>query len=227
MRSTCSGSLPPKWYSEWDQVSSQETFVETWQCIQTVTVHQKPLTRFREITETLTDNLLSDRYPGTLRIRFFDETRYVSSVSISDRMITTRKTYEQLMSLDQEFQDGIGKQKVPTHLKMRTLCSYCLMFSSTSNSRWILDKTHAPRILSWMGSWKTLQLWMNTVYTESFWWRGEGGSSRCFHTRKDEISSRDMDRRLPWRGHRQMHRIDHVLIVRSWALLVYRGVNSL
>jgi len=33
---------------------------------------------------------------------------------MSDRMISTRKI-EQLMSLDREFQDGIGKQMTPAH----------------------------------------------------------------------------------------------------------------
>ncbi len=64
---------------------------------------------------------------------------------------------------------------------------------------------HTSKTMDSMGSWKALQPCMYTVCTASFWWRGEGGSSRCFHIRKNEASSSDMDRSLPWGGHRQKH----------------------
>ena len=43
----------------------------------------------------------------------------------------------------------------------------------------------------------------NMVCTASFWWRGEGGSSWCFHTRHDEVSSSNMDRNVTWKCYRQ------------------------
>ncbi len=43
----------------WDEDFFEKAFVQAWQCIQAVTAHQKPLVRFREITDSLPINTKS------------------------------------------------------------------------------------------------------------------------------------------------------------------------
>ena len=40
-------------YVVWDEDFFEKTFAQIWQCIQTVSTHQKPLVRFRVIVMTL------------------------------------------------------------------------------------------------------------------------------------------------------------------------------
>jgi hypothetical protein len=53
--------------------ASEKTFAQVWQYIQTVSVHQKPLTRFRVISEALPAN---EQIPGGTESKKYGETRY-------------------------------------------------------------------------------------------------------------------------------------------------------
>ena len=50
----------------------------------------------------------------------------------------------------------------------------------------------------------------NIVCIVSFWWRGDGWCSWCFHPRNDEASSSNLDRNISWRCYRQKHRTAHI-----------------
>jgi hypothetical protein len=50
----------------WDDDFFEKEFAETWECIQTVSVHQNPLSRFRVIVEVLPTNEQIN-FPGGLR----------------------------------------------------------------------------------------------------------------------------------------------------------------
>jgi hypothetical protein len=78
----------------WDEDFFEKAFAQAWQCIQTVTAHQKPLARFRAIAEALPAN---EQIPGGTEPKKYDETRYVSRVTMSERMINTKRIYEKLM----------------------------------------------------------------------------------------------------------------------------------
>ena len=104
---------------------SQPEFEECWseaiikcglrQCIQAVSAHQKPLARFRVIAEALSAN---EQIPGGTEPKKYGETRYGSRVTMSERMINTRRIYEKLM-LDQEYMSWLDRQAPKTKEKVR------------------------------------------------------------------------------------------------------------
>ena len=83
----------------WDEDFFEKTFVQSWEFIQTVSAHQKPLARFRVIAESLPAN---EQIPGGTEPKKYGETRYGSRVTMSECMIKTRRIYEKLR-LDPEY----------------------------------------------------------------------------------------------------------------------------
>jgi hypothetical protein len=75
----------------WDEDFFEKAFAQAWQCIQAVTAHQKPLTRFRAIADSLPAN---EQIPGGTEPKKFGETRYGSRVTMSERMINTKRIYD-------------------------------------------------------------------------------------------------------------------------------------
>jgi hypothetical protein len=53
----------------------------------------------------------------------------------------------------------------------------------------------------------------NIECTVSFWWRGQGRRSWCFHHQNAKTSSRNLDINISWRCYRQMHRTTRI----QWA----------
>jgi hypothetical protein len=99
----------------WDEDFFEKAFAQAWQCIQAVTAHQKPLARFRVIAESLPAN---EQIPGGTESKKYGETRYGSRVTMSERMIKTRRIYEKLM-LDQEYMSWLDRQGAKTKDKVR------------------------------------------------------------------------------------------------------------
>ncbi len=90
-------------------------FAQAWQCIQAVSAHQKPLSRFRAIAEALSAN---EQIPGGTEPKKYGETRYGSRVTMNERMINTKRIYEKLM-LDQEYMSWLDRQAPKTKEKVR------------------------------------------------------------------------------------------------------------
>ena len=82
-----------------------------------MTAHQKPLARFRVIAESLPAN---EQIAGGTEPKKYGETRYGSRVTMSERMINTKRIYEKLM-LDQEYISWLDRQAAKTKDKVR-LC---------------------------------------------------------------------------------------------------------
>jgi hypothetical protein len=101
----------------WDEDFFEKAFAQAWQCIQAVTAHQKPLARFRVIAESLPAN---EQIAGGTEPKKYGETRYGSRVTMSERMINTKRIYEKLM-LDQEYISWLDRQAAKTKEKVR-LC---------------------------------------------------------------------------------------------------------
>ena len=80
-----------------------------------MSVHQKSLTRSRVIAESLQTN---DQILGGTDPKKYDETRYGSRVTMSERMINTKRIYEKLM-LDQEYMSWLDRQAPKTKEKVR------------------------------------------------------------------------------------------------------------
>ena len=99
----------------WDEDFFEKAFAQAWQCIQAVTAHQKPLARFRVIAESL---LANEQIPGGTGPKKYGETRYGSRVTMSERMIKTRRIYEKLM-LDQVYMSWLDRQGAKTKDKVR------------------------------------------------------------------------------------------------------------
>ncbi len=57
----------------------------------------------------------------------------------------------------------------------------------------------------------------NIGCTLSFWWRGQGRRSWCFHPRNAQASSRNLDINICWRCYRQKQRNTPI----QWACLVH------
>ena len=95
----------------WDEDFFEKAFAQAWQCIQAVSAHQKPLARFRVIVESLPAD-------GGTEPKKYDETRYGSRVTISERMIKTKRIYAKLM-LDQEYMSWLDRQTTKTKDKVR------------------------------------------------------------------------------------------------------------
>ena len=93
----------------------EKAFEQVWQYIQTVSVHQKPLTRFRAIADSLPGN---EQIPGGTETKKYGETRYGSRVTISECMIKTKRIYEKLI-LDQEYMSWMDRQTTKTKDKVR------------------------------------------------------------------------------------------------------------
>ncbi len=62
-----------------------------------MTAHQKPLTRFRAIADSLSGN---ERIPKGIDPKKYGETRYGSRVTMSERMINTKPIYEKFQQAD-------------------------------------------------------------------------------------------------------------------------------
>ena len=99
----------------WDEDFFEKAFAQAWQCIQAVSAHQKPLARFRAIAEALPAN---EQIPGGTEPKKYGETRYGSRVTMSERMINTKRIYEKLM-LDQEYMSWLDRQAPKTKEKVR------------------------------------------------------------------------------------------------------------
>jgi hypothetical protein len=99
----------------WDEDFFEKAFGQAWQCIQAVSAHQKPLARFRAIAEALPAN---EQIPGGTEPKKYGETRYGSRVTMSERMINTKRIYEKLM-LDQEYMSWLDRQAPKTKEKVR------------------------------------------------------------------------------------------------------------
>ena len=99
----------------WDADLLEEAFAQVWQCIQAVSAHQKPLARFRVIAESLQTN---EQILGGTDPKKYGETRYGSRVTMSERMIKTRRIYEKLM-LDLEYMSWLDRQSAKTKDKVR------------------------------------------------------------------------------------------------------------
>ncbi len=69
----------------WDEDFFEKAFAQAWQCIQAVSAHQKPLSRFRVITESLPAN---EQIPGGTDPKKYGETRYGSRVTMSERSLS-------------------------------------------------------------------------------------------------------------------------------------------
>ncbi len=80
-----------------DEDFFEKAFAQAWQCIQAVTAHQKPLTRFRTIADSLPAN---ERIPRGIEPKKYGETRYGSRVTMSERMINTKPIYEKFQQTD-------------------------------------------------------------------------------------------------------------------------------
>jgi hypothetical protein len=93
----------------------QTMLTQAWQRIQAVSEHQKPLARFRAIAEALSAN---EQNPGGTEPKKYGETRYGSRVTMSERMINTKRIYEKLM-LDQEYMSWLDRQSPETKDKVR------------------------------------------------------------------------------------------------------------
>ena len=72
----------------WDEDFFEKAFARAWQCIQAVTAHQKPLARFCVIAESLPAN---EQIAGGTEPKKYGETRYGSRVTMSERMINTKR----------------------------------------------------------------------------------------------------------------------------------------
>ena len=72
-------------------------------------------TRFRVIAESLPPN---EQIPGGTEPKKYGETRYGSRVTLSERMIKTRRINEKLM-LDQEYMSWLDRQGAKTKDKVR------------------------------------------------------------------------------------------------------------
>ena len=80
-----------------------------------MSAHQNPLARFRAIAEALPAN---EQIPGGTETKKYGETRYGARVTISERMINTKRIYEKLM-LDQEYMSWLDRQAPKTKEKVR------------------------------------------------------------------------------------------------------------
>jgi hypothetical protein len=128
----------------WDEDFFEKAFAQAWQCIQTVTVHQKPLVRFRVICVSLVAN---EQIPRGIEPKKYDETRYGSRVTMSERMIITKPIYEKFQEAEVtvfSFVDVLGSNQVFQYVYHMRL--------------WITVTIVTD----------------NVVYVVSFWWRGEG-----------------------------------------------------
>ena len=77
--------------------------------------HQKSLSRFRVIAESLPVN---EQIPGGTESKKYGETQYGSRVTMSECMIKTKRIYEKLM-LDQEYMSCLDRQAAKTKDKVR------------------------------------------------------------------------------------------------------------
>ena len=59
-----------------------------------------------------------NKFPGGLSLKKYDETRYGSRLTMSERMIKTRRIYEKLI-LDQEYMSWLDRQDAKTKDKVR------------------------------------------------------------------------------------------------------------
>jgi hypothetical protein len=75
----------------WDEDFFEKAFAQAWQCIQAVTAHQKPLARFRAIADSQPVN---EQIPRGIEPKKYGETRYGSRVTMSERMINTKRIYD-------------------------------------------------------------------------------------------------------------------------------------
>ncbi len=82
---------------DWDEDFFEKEFAQAWQCIQTVTAHQKPLARFRAIADSL---WAYEKIPREIDPKKYDETRYGSRVTMSEHMINTKPIYEKFQQAE-------------------------------------------------------------------------------------------------------------------------------
>jgi hypothetical protein len=97
----------------WDEDYFEKGMSETCQNIQSVSVHENPLVRFRVITESLSVN---EQIPGGTGSKNYYENSD-SRVTMSERMINTKRIYEKLM-FDQEYMSWVDRQTVKTKEKV-------------------------------------------------------------------------------------------------------------
>ena len=97
----------------WDEDYFEKGMTETCQYIQSVSVHQNPLVRFRVIVKSLSVN---EQIPGGTGSKNYYENSD-SRVTMSERMINTKRIYEKLM-FDQEYMSWVDRQTVKTKEKV-------------------------------------------------------------------------------------------------------------
>ncbi len=100
-------------------------------------------------------------------------------------------------------------------------------------------KTPIPRqgtdyVIIFLGTHTDTIVTDNIGCTVSFWWRGQGRHSWCIHPRNAQASSNNLDSNICWSVTDKSTGLPllselwcHMLSVCVWALLVYRGMDSL